>query len=218
MERDINEIEEIIDLSSKWYEKQWNLLSKNEKQIHSAKKLFVKETLSKYKLLKRDLKNLNNKRDVDESWHIKSHGYILLALFFLYLIFTFLFNILTFDSIFKWLAVTTIISSYIGSLSKDNQYQNKVSSISNLLHLFERDLYSLGLSYLFIHKSISHEEIYDEDNIEKYESLSSEDKRKIHLASQFMDYCISVAVLKTYCSSEDLIDPPREIDHGGVFF
>lgn len=218
MEHDLEEIERVVDLAADWKVKQWKLLSKYEIQVHHSKVTFFEQTFYKYSKIIKEKNNLVLKKASEDSFSLKYSLVLAGGFLFLSLVFNYIFEDKGKSEFFQYGAIFILVYFSLTASYREIVYWVKFSVISNLAEIFERDMLSFGLSWLFIKQAMKHDQVFDEDNEVEFEKLSEDQKKLLHLKSTWKKYCIFASVLRTFCQTDELLSPPREIDHGGGFF
>lgn len=218
MSIEIHEIEKIIEKSHEWHESQWARLSKDEKQLIRSKYFFVTETYHSLLKITKERDQIIHDKTKADNFNLKILLFVLIATLVSSVTLNHFSNF-QFDSKFSVYFGVVIVALYVLEAHfREVVYWTKLSPNSQLRAELERDIRSCGVSRDFILRAIKHDKVLDEENNMRFENLPEQDQKRLGLISTWKKYCFSVAVLETVCDSEDLLIPPREIDHGGAFF
>lgn len=218
MDRNISELENIIDAAFEWKTQQWQVLSEQAIHTHHSKTVFFYETLSLYSKEKEIKKIIGKDKKREDLFGIKAIFIISAIIFGVQLILSHVFNYKEKDNFFENILIFNFLYLLASSWVREIIYKTEISSTENLMYLLERDMLACGLSRQFIQKIILHNEIFNDDKQDEYEALPAEEKNKISLKGHLKDFCISAAIITTFCNDDKLLEPPRDIQYGGTFF
>ena len=218
MERDIAELEKIIESAFEWKTKQWQVLSEQAIHTHHSKTIFFHETFAQFSKAKERKKFIELNKKNEDFFNVKVALVISVIVIAIQLVLNHFFDYKEKDDTFENILIFNFLFLLASSWVRDIIHTTKMSSTESMISFFERDLLACGLSWQFLQKLIRHNEIFDDAKLDEYEALTEQEKHRISLKGHLKDFCISAAILSTFCNDHKLIEPPRDIRYNGTFF
>ena len=218
MERDIAELENLIETAFEWKTKQWQLLSEQAIHTHHSKTIFFHETFAQFSKAKERKKFIELNKKNEDFFNVKVALVISVIVIAIQLVLNHFFDYKEKDDTFENILIFNFLFLLASSWVRDIIHTTKMSSTESMISFFERDLLACGLSWQFLQKLIRHNEIFDDAKLDEYEALTEQEKHRISLKGHLKDFCISAAILSTFCNDHKLIEPPRDIRYNGTFF
>ena len=218
MDKDISELESIIDSAFEWKTKQLQLLSEQAIHTHHSKSMFFYETFSQYSKANEKIKFIERDKKHEDTLSFKAFFIVSIITLGAKLILNYIFDYKEKDEAIENILIFNFLYLILSSWVREIIHTTKISSNESLISILERDMFACGLSWLFVQKLIKHNEIFNDDKQDEYEALSEKEKHRINLKSHLKDFCISAAIISTFCNDNRLIEPPRDIGYGGASF
>jgi hypothetical protein len=218
MERDIAELENTIESAIEWKTKQWQLLSEQAIHTHHSKTVFFYETFAQYSKAKERADFFMKDKKNDDLINFKVTLIAAAIIIGIQLVLNHIFDYREKDKTFENVLIFMFLFLLVSSWVREIIFTIKMSSNESMISFLERDLLACGLSWQFLKKLMRYNEIFDDTKQDEYEALSEQEKHRINLRGHLKDFCISAAILSTFCNDHKLIEPPRDIRYNGTFF